>query len=249
VNPLLHLSDDLGICTYLNAKLEFPTAPETVLHFFESIQKTYPEMTDFERRESGEYVLEEDRDEESFRSVALDKRRLISAINNPETRGIADELHERILELAPFHLDVSNLNCESLEVAYSFDFLYQGNHDEIIAEALAPNSPFEQFGQYGPAKVLHFEPSMVIALDDECRRHARLWVESRTNTYQVATGEFPETPISVYFVVNQLWGKGSPKSFVESYRAQRQIAEDLIESYIAPNVLLPLKAAIASHRL
>jgi len=153
----------------------------------------------------------------------------VSAFSNPATLDDADRQHERVLDLAPYHLDLTALNCESLEVVFSFDFVYPGNHDEVIAEALAANSPFDPLLQHPGAKVLHFEPSMVVALDEKCRLQARLWVESRTNTFQVQSGQFPEAPISVYFMVNQMWGKGAPNSFVESYQHQRKLAQEFVD--------------------
>jgi hypothetical protein len=246
MNPYTSICDDFGLYVYLNTKVDLPSASETVIHFFDTVQKAFPEMTEFERRESGEFVLEEERDQDSVRSVALDTRRLVSAYSNPTTLEDADQQHERVLDLAPYHLDLSPLNCDALEVVFSFDFNYQGNHDEVIAEALAPNSPFESLMQHSGAKTLHFEPSMVIALDEKCRLQARLWVESRTNTFQVQSGQFPEAPISVYFMVNQVWGKTAPGSFVESYRNQRKLAQELVDAYVVPNVLRPLHQTIGS---
>ena len=246
MNPYPTLCDDFGVYVYLNTKVDLPSASETVLHFFDTVQKAFPELTEFERRESGEFVLEEDRDRDSVRSVALDTRRLVSAFSNPATLDEADRQHERVLDLAPYHLDLTALNCDSLEVVFSFDFVYPGNHDEVIAEALAPNSPFDPLMQHAGAKMLHYEPSVVVALDEKCRLQARLWVESRTNTFQVQSGQFPEAPISVYFMVNQVWGKGAPTSFVESYRHQRKLAQELVDAYVVPNVLRPLHQTISS---
>lgn len=246
MNPYATLCDDFGLFVYLNTKVELPTSSETVLHFFDAVQKAFPELTEFERRESGEYILEEDRDRDSIRSVALDARRLVSAFTNPATLEEADLQHERVLDLAPYHLDLTALNCESLEVVFSFEFNYQGNHDEVIAEALAVNSPFEPLMQHPGAKVLHHEPSIVVALDEKCRLQARLWLESRTNTFQVQSGQYPEAPISVYLMVNQIWGKSAPSSFTESYYTQRKLAQELVDSYVIPSVLRPLHQTISS---
>ena len=120
MNPYAALCDDFGIFAYLNTKLELPTGTETVLHFFEAIQKSFPNMTEFERRETGEYALEEDREEGSMRSVTLEPRRLASAHMNPDSLEDADRQHERVLEIAPYHLDLSSLNCESLDVVFTF---------------------------------------------------------------------------------------------------------------------------------
>lgn len=246
MNPYSTFCDDFGVYVYLNTKMDLPSASETVLHFFHTVQKAFPELTEFERRESGEFILEEERDRDSVRSVALDTRRLVSAYTNPPTLEDADRQHERVLEVAPYHLDLTALNCDSLEVVFSFDFVYQGNHDEVIAEALAPSSPFEPFMQHNGVKVLHYEPSMVIALDEKCRLQARLWVESRTNTFQVQSSEFPEAPISVYLMVNQVWGTTAPATFAESYQHQRKLCQELVDAYAIPNVLRPLHQTISS---
>jgi hypothetical protein len=246
MNPYSSFCDEFGLFVYLNTKVDLPTNTETVLHFFDTVQKAFPELTEFERRDSGEYILEEDRDGDRIRSVALDARRLVSAFNNPTSLEEADLQHERILDLAPYHLDLSPLNCDSLEVVYSFEFAYQGNHDEVIAEALAPNSPFEPLMQHPGARVLHYEPSMVIALDEKCRLQARLWLESRTNTFQVQSENFPEAPISVYFMVNQIWGKTAPPSFTESYHNQRKVAQEFVDAYVIPNILRPLHQTISA---
>ena len=63
MNPFSTLCDDVGVYVYLNTKVDLPSASETVLHFFDSVQKAFPEMTEFERRESGEFVLEVDREQ------------------------------------------------------------------------------------------------------------------------------------------------------------------------------------------
>ena len=45
MNPYGSLCDDFGVYVYLNTKMELPTKRETVLHFFDSIQMTFPKMT------------------------------------------------------------------------------------------------------------------------------------------------------------------------------------------------------------
>ena len=63
MTPYSSLCDDFGIYAYVNTKMELPTNRETVLHFFNSLQKTFPTMTDFDSRGNNEYVLEEDREQ------------------------------------------------------------------------------------------------------------------------------------------------------------------------------------------
>src|SRR5438132_7066703 len=111
MNPYSSLCDDFGVYVHLNTKMELPSGRETVLHFFDSLQKSFPQMTDFDCRENGEFVLEEDREQGSYRWVSLEQRRICTGDVSPPTLEAADTQHERILELAPAHLDVRPLEC------------------------------------------------------------------------------------------------------------------------------------------
>ncbi|MBY0513019.1 MAG: hypothetical protein K2P78_03800 [Gemmataceae bacterium] len=240
--------DDFGVSTYVHGKVEMPTGRETVLHFFEAVQKAAPKMTDFEKRDNGEYMLEEDRDGGSYRWCSLDARRLCAGFVNPPALEDADAHNERILGMAPYHLDLHGMQTESVDVLYYFDLLYQGNHDEVVAEALAAGSPFEPLAQLPGGRVLHYQPTLMMALDDGCQLQARLSVETRTNAYQVRTGQFPESPISVYFTVRQFWGKQPFKTFVESYQNQRRVLDELVNSHVLPNVVTPLAKTISTKQ-
>jgi hypothetical protein len=228
--------------------MELPTSREAVLHFFTSLQKTFPQMTDFECRENGEFVLEEDREQGSYRWVGLDGRRFSSGYMNPAELSEADSHHERVLEVAPYHLDFSGLDCERFDVLFAFDFLYSGNHDEVVAEALGLNTTLESLVQMPGAKVLGYEPSLMLALDDTCRLQCRLNIETRTNAYQIRTGQFPEAPISVYFAVQQYWGRMVGRNFGEAYRQQRKTCQELVDSHIIPAVLKPLNQTIGNKQ-
>jgi len=246
MNPYSSLCDDFGIYVYVNTKMELPTRRETVLHFFDSLQKTFPQMTDFDSRETGEYVLEEDRELGSYRWVSLENKRFCSGYVNPPTVEAADLQHERVLEVAPFHLDFSPLDCEAIDVLFAFDFLYTGNHDEVVAEALGLNTTLESVLQMPGAKVLNYEPSIMLALDDTCRLQCRLNIETRTNAFQIRTGQYPEAPISVYFTIRQYWGRQGAKTFGESYRHQRKTCQDLVDNSIIPAIVQPLAQAISN---
>src|SRR6516165_2383625 len=216
MNPYSSLCDDFGVYVYLNTKMDLPSGRETVLHFFDRLRKTYPQMTDFDCRESGEFVLEEDREQGSYRWVTLESKRLCVGYVNPPELEAADILHEHLLEVAPFHLDFNPLDCEALDVLFAFDFTFSGNHDEVM--------------------------------DEGCRLQCRLSIETRTNAYQIRTGQFPEAPISVYFTVRQYWGRQPFKDFVESYRNQRRVLQDLVDQHIIPAVVRPLAQTIAAKQ-
>ena len=248
MNSYSSLCDDFGVYVYLNTKMELPTKRETVLHFFDSLQKTIPQLTDFDVRESGEFVLEEDREKGSYRWVSLEARRLCSGWVNPSDLDQVDSHHERILEVAPYHLDFSPLDCEALDVLFAFDFMYNGNHDEVVAEALGLNTTLDQLLQLPGSRVINYEPSLMLALDESCRLQCRLSLETRTKAYQVRTGEFPQAPISIYFTVRQYWGRQGGKALSESYGSQRHICQDMVDTHIIPAVVRPLAQAIAAKQ-
>lgn len=248
MTPYSALCDDFGVYTYLNTRMELPSGRETVLHFFDSLQKTFPQLTDFDRRESGEYVLEEDREKGTYRWVTLENQRLCSGFVNPAELDDADVHHERVLELAPYHLDLSPLDCEAMDVLFAFDFVFSGNHDEVVAEALGLNTTLENVMQVAGTRVINYEPSLMLALDEACRLQCRLSIETRTNAYQIRTGQFPEAPISVYFTVRQYWGRQPFKTFADSYRNQRRICQEWVDNHIVPAIVRPLAQAIAAKQ-
>src|SRR5437660_11326604 len=161
---------------------------------------------------------------------------------------MADIHHERVLELVPYHLDFSSLDCEAMDLLFAFDFTFMGNHDEVVVEALGLNSSLENLVQMPGNRVINYEPSLMISLDEDCRLQCRLSIETRTNAYQIRTGQFPEAPISVYFTVRQYWGRQPFKEFVESYRNQRRMLQDLVDTHIIPAIARPLAQTIAAKQ-
>ena len=97
------------------------------------------------------------------------------------------------------------------------------------------------------ARVLNFEPSLTLSLDESCRLQCRLSVETRTNAVQLRTGDYDDEQISVYFTVRQYWGVGPALTFLDSFRRQREIGEEAIQKFIVPRVVRPLALAIASR--
>jgi hypothetical protein len=247
MNKYLAESDDFYVNVNLNTEMVLPTSRDTVLHFFEQMKKRYPDLRNFYSREDGNLVLEGDKEQESYRSLAIEPRRLCSGHVNPENLEDAYGQHELVLELAPHLLTISNLDCEALDVMFGFDFDYEGNHDEVVAEALGVGTAFDGLVDVPRARVINFEPSITLALDESCRLQARLSIETRTNAFQVRTGEFGDDQISVYFTIRQYWGNGPDRSFLDSFRNQSGIGEEIVRNQVVPRIVRPLARAIASR--
>jgi hypothetical protein len=240
-------ADDFYVNMNLNTEMELPTGRDTVLHYFEQMKKAFPGLTKFYTKENGDLVLEGDKDEGQYRWLAIEPKRLCSGAVNPESLEDAYRQHEMVLDVAPHLLSLSLLDCEALDVMYGFDFTFEGNHDEVVAEALGASSAMEGLLEVPGARVVNFEPSITLALDEACRLQCRLAIETRTNAYQVRTGDYPEDQISVYFTVRQYWGSGPERSFVESFRRQCAMGEELVQAHVVPRIVRPLAQAIASR--
>ena len=239
-------ADDVFVNVNLNTVMDLPTNRDTVLHYFEQMKKGFPELRNLYTRETGDIVLEGDKEAGHYRWLALEPRRLCSGHVNPETLEDAYRQHEMVLDAAPHLLTISMLDCEALDVMYGFDFSYEGNHDELVAEALGLGPSLEGFLEIPGSRVIHFEPTITLAMDETCRLQCRLSIETRTNAFQVRTGEFPDEQISVYFAIRQHWGTGMDRTFAESFRRQREIGEEIVQEKIIPRIVRPLARAIAS---
>jgi hypothetical protein len=240
-------ADDFYVNLNLNTEMELPTSRDTVLHYFEQMKKAFPDLRNFYTRESGDLVLEGDKEEQSYRWLALEPKRLCSGLVNPDTLEEAYRQHEMVLEHAPHLLTISVLDCEALDVMYGFDFTFEGNHDEVVAEALGVIPGLEAMFEGGSARVINYEPTITLALEDSCRLQARLSIETRTNAYQVRTGEFGDDQISLYFTVRQYWGQGTEGTFLDAFRRQRSLGEELLQTAVIPRIVRPLARAIASR--
>lgn len=241
------LADDYYVNMNLSTEMKLPEGRETILSFFERLQKSYPNMRNFYTRETGDFVLEEDKDAGHHRWISLEARRVCSGYVNPSHPDDAVDQHLLVLELVPYMLTVSPLDCEALDYMMGFDFSYRGNHDELVAEALGTGHAMEGLMDIPGARVLNYEPSIFFSLDESCRIQARLLVETRTNAYQVRRGEYPDEQISVFFTVRQYGSLGAGEKYEDSLRNLKATCEDLLENYVVDQVLRPLAQAIATR--
>ena len=246
MNPYGSFADDFYVNVNLNTEMKLPDGRETILGFFERVQKSYPTMRNFYTRENGDFVLEEDKEQGHQRWLSLEPRRVCSGYVNPDAMESALAQHALVLELVPYMLSVSPLDCEALDFMLGFDFSYRGNHDALVAEALGAGHALESMLEIPGAQMLNFEPSITISLEESCRQQARLMIETRTNAYQVRRGEFPEDQISVYFTVRQYGSLEADQSYVETLKRLRDQSDYLMETYVIDQVLQPLAQAIAT---
>ena len=246
MKPYGTFSDDFYVNLHVSTETDLPSSRDSVLHHFEQIQRRYPTMRNFYARERGEYVMEEDKDKGSYRWASVDSKRICSGyINPPDVQGAYGQ-HLDVLEMIPYTLSVSPLDCESLNVMFGFDFTFRGNQNEVVADALGLAPAFERLRDIEGASLLSQEPSIQFAMDDECRTQVRIAVETRTSAYHIRTREFPEEQLSAYLTARRLGSLAAGETYADAARKLIAIAEELLDHFMIGQVLQPLQQAIAA---
>ena len=240
-------ADEFFVNINLQTNMELPHTRETVLHFCEAVQRDFPSMNTFFRREGGEFVLEADRESGSYPWMELHPRRLSAGFLSPMNLETAYRLHEWMLERSVYYLGVSPLDVDCLDLLFGFNLDYAGNRDEVVAQALMGGSALAPMLLEGPARTLQCEPSFVISLDADCYLQARLWLETRGSSFQVRTGQYTPDPISVFFAVRRYSRPGQTFDMKEHFTEQRRLCEELAERLVVPNIVQPIQSTIASH--
>jgi len=238
-------SDDFYLNMNLSTEMELPQGRESVLHYFEQVRRRYPKMQNFYSREKSEYVLEEEKDAGAYRWVSVEAKRVNSGVVNPQSFDTAADQHRAILDLVPFELSISPLDCESLSVMLGFDFAYRGNHNEVLAEAVGVPPALDRFLSVPYERLLSYEPAIQFALDDDCRTQCRVSFESRSSAYQVRTGEFGDDQISVYLTVRRYDSLGPDENYSSEFDRLAGLCRELVDGYLVTNILRPLQQAIS----
>jgi len=268
VGPFVYLSVFVGDTTmkthlgaqcdefYTNSrlflKLNLSLERETVLHFFERVRREFPSMRRFRTREDGALILEEGdvdaREAEPKRWIRLEPGSLRFGYFAPPSAQACQEYADFLLEQAPYHLTLSDLDVDHLETVYGFDLEYCGNHDRLVAETLFADHPLSAF-LTGPecAHTIDCQPYFGIALSDRCDTQAFLEVKSRTTSFEVRTGEYEPQILSVYLTVRRYWGLDDPGDLATAHRDLSEAAYEVAADRVVPLIVNPLALAIASR--
>lgn len=247
--PFGALCDDFFTSTRLFLKLGLDQSRETILHFFDAIRREFPSLQKLRRREDGGLVLEEETSEEGTRRwIRIEEGALRFGCYNPPDMGEIRKLGERVLELAPYHLTLNELDYDHLEVVYGFDLEYRGNHDQLVAETFWSEHPLAAF--LADEKALHAidcQPFFGVAITPECDIQAYAEVKSRTTTYEVRTGRYEPQPLTVYLTIRRYWGFGGSRKLGECYVQLSELADEWAGDRVVPLLVNPLAHAISSR--
>jgi hypothetical protein len=247
--PFSALCDDFYTSTRLFLKLGLAPSRETVLHFFDALKREFPTLRKLRRRDDGGLVLEEDANEEGARRwIRLEEGALRFGSYNPPDIRAARRLGERVLELAPFHLTLSELDYDHLEVVYGFDLEYRGNHDQLVADTLWRDHPLSALlGDDTVHHAIDCQPFIGMALTEDCDVQAYVEIKGRTSTFEVRTGRYESQPLTVYLTLRRYFGFGEPESLIESHDRLTSLAQEWAAERVVPLIVNPLAQAIASQ--
>ncbi len=249
-NGYSSLCDDFYLDMYLNTKLPLPRQRDTILAFFERIQKQFPSMGCFSRGKNNKYYLEEDRNTGQCRWIILETDRIGSGVANPTSFEDAYSQDRLVIELAPYMLSVNHLDIDSLDVTFAMDFDYAGSHDEVIAEALFGSTAFNCLLDLPAARPIVFSPAVVVALSDDCLTQGRISVESKTSVYEPREKRpGADEAITLSFTIRQYPSSEGKFDALKSFENQHRLAEELMAEKIVPNFVQPLINVIAQKRL
>jgi hypothetical protein len=93
--------------------------------------------------------------------------------------------------------------------------------------------------------VINYEPSLTIACDEDCRVQVRVSTETRTNAFQVRTGEFNEEQLSVYVTARQYGSLDPDVTYVDTLDRLATLARDVVDSCVIEQILRPLARTIS----
>ena len=126
-----------------------------------------------------------------------------------------------------------------------FDFAFRGNHNSLLAEALGVGPSLDRVAELPGSRVINYEPSLTIALDEDCRVQVRVSTETRTNAFQVRTGEFAEEQLSVYVTARQYGSLDPQTTYVAAMDRLAQLAQEVVDTCVVEQILRPLARTIA----
>ena len=262
------LCDDFYINQKLALKMDLPTGRETVLDLFDRVRKARPSMDRF-RRFEGELALESATKDNRYEWLALRQTSIRSGAVNPESLANAYGLHRLVLELTPFYLSISPLDVDYLELMFGFDLEAQGNHDDIVYDALLADSPFGKLVDSDRAIATDVQPFFTFALDESRKVQVNFEVKTRSpeaggegfdehdhdhegggaggSGSRGGAGEGGDEPISVFLSLRQMGPIDDVAELPAIFKRLVSTAERLATERVIPHLLTPIARAINSR--
>ena len=240
-----------ALCTdfYVNHKLalkmDLPSERETVLHFLDRVRKAMPGMSRF-RRYDGELALESSRKDAEYQWLALRRTSIRTGYVNPQSMADAYRFHRLILELAPYHLTLSPLDVDFIELMFGFDLECKDNHDEVVFEALIEGTPLGSLLKLPNAKIQDVQPAFGLTFGEEGDLQAYFEVKTRRRSRRGSSKRYRNEPISLLLTLRKY---GPVEGFTEMQTVFDTLAnhcETLATEQLIPDLLTPIARHITS---
>lgn len=238
-----------ALCTdfYINQKLalkmDLPAERETILHMLDRVRADLPEMDRF-RRYPEELVLESQRQEGRQLWMELSAQAVRTGILNPTTTEDAYRLHRMILEVCPYHLTISPLDVDHLELMYGFDLECKANHNNVVYEALIQGTPLAGLLEVEGGKVTDVQPMFGLTLGKGNALHAFFEVKTRTTPSEIRRGRYRTEPISIFLTIRRTGPLEHVEQLPHWFEQVRQAGEQLANDKVVPHLLNPISRAI-----
>jgi len=242
------LCTDFYINQKLTLKMDLPTERDTLLHFFDQVRKTHPDMTRF-RRYDGELSLESSKREAEYNWLSLRQGSLRTGHVNPDAMEDAYRFHQQILEVTPYYLTISPLDVDYLEMMFGFDLECKGNHDEVVHEALFADSPVGELLKPTAAtpdtRILDTQPVFGMNLSDDGQLQAYFEVKTRRRSRRGSGRRYAQEPISLFVTLRRYGSIDKLEDLQDISRMLGQHCEALATDRLIPNLLHPIAQHIS----
>lgn len=237
------LSSDFYVNLKLNLKLDLPRERQTILDLFDRVRRQFPSMSQF-RRYRDELALEAEPAAPNHRWVAIRNNNIRAGAVNPSTLAEAYTLHRHVLDVAPYFLSISPLDVDYLEVLYGFDMLAERNHDEIVYDALVSSSPLAKMLDIPGSQIIDCQPIFGVVL----REQEDIEVHFEVKTRSAAREGRGDEPISIYLTLRKYGPVTEVKQLPDVLAQLTRQGEELVDGRLVPNIVVPIRDAIASSR-
>jgi hypothetical protein len=239
------LCTDFSVSHKLSLKMDLPGDRETILHLMDRVRKSVPAMNQFHPYDN-ELVLESTRREPEYLVLGLARRQVRTAYFNPPSMTKAYNFHKMVLEVVPYHLTISPLDVDSLDLTLGFDLECKGNHDEVVFEALYGSGPLADLLKVPDAKILDVQPYFNLALSGNGSVQAFFEVKTRNRGRKGSTGRFKHEPISLFLTIRKFGPIDTIEDLQGSLKEMSQHAESLATERFVPHLLMPISRQITS---
>lgn len=241
------LCSDFYVNQRLSLKMDLPGKRETVLDLFERIRRFRNQMDRF-RRFDGELSLESPPVDGAYDWLSMRRTNIRSGSVNPTDLEWAYSLHRTILEVAPYYLSISPIEVDYVELMFGFDLEANGNHDEIVYDALLADTAIGGLIDTENESPSDVQPFIGFTLEeDDEKTIVNFEIKTRTLTRPISDEKFDDEPISIFLSVRRNGPIEKVDDLKTIFNSLTRQAERLATDKLLPHMLNPITRAISSR--